>query len=476
MIMRFTMNYDNLLDELRHSNKNIFIFGLGGSGKTEIIKKFLKNRDDVIVTAPSGIAAQNIGGRTIQSFFSIAYYTYEYNEREINIIEEKQEQIKKASVLLVDEVFLLRCDIIDIVDNKLRKIRNNNNPFGGLRLVLIGDPYQMEPVVQFCDRGKLREVYPCNNDDYFFYNSYVMKEYDLLSNFSLYELKHDFRHKKDPDFQKILNGLRNGYITEDNLTMLNSRKANSFFLNNAYQYLSVTRASSHRTNNLFLGRLMGNEYISEPVIDSFFDDGEAYKEAEKKANNISIPLKLDMKVVFVKNDPYSNGNRWYNGTIGYIKEINGNEKTKTVNSVLVKIDKNEDEYHEVFPVIDDIYSPYKKNKIGTLTQFPFISAFSITIDKSQGLTLDKIYLMLDSQLRNNQLYVALSRARSLNDVVLSREILREDIKVSSNALCFYNRIKGRLIPVFYEKEVSIINNITCNLNVNINGNIIRNIA
>jgi hypothetical protein len=470
------MNYDNLLDELEHSNKNIFIFGLGGSGKTEIIKKFLKNRDDVIVTAPSGIAAQNIGGRTIQSFFSIVYYTYEYNEREINIIEEKQEQIKKASALLVDEVFLLRCDIIDVVDKKLRKIRNNNVPFGGLRLVLIGDPYQMEPVVQLCDRDNLREVYTYNNDDYFFYNSNVVKEYDLLSNFSLYELKHDFRHEKDPDFQKILNGLRNGYITEDNLTMLNSRKADSFFLDNTYQYLSVTKASSHRTNNLFLRRLRGIEYISEPVIDSFYDEKNAYNEAGKKANNISIPLKLDMKVVFVKNDPYSNGNRWYNGTVGYIKEIKGKEKTRTADSVLVKIDKTEDEYHEVFPVIEDIYSPYTKNRIGTLTQFPFISAFSMTIDKSQGLTLDKVYLMLDSRMRDNQLYVALSRARSLKNVILNREIRREDITISANAQSFYNRIKTRLIPVFYEKEVNIINNITCNLNVNISGNTIRNIA
>jgi hypothetical protein len=476
MIMRFTMNYDNLLNELEHSNKNIFIFGLGGSGKTEIIKKYLKNHDDVIVTAPSGIAAQNIGGRTLQSFFSIAYYTYEYNEREINIIEEKQEQIKKASALLIDEVFLLRCDIIDIVDNKLRKIRNNNNPFGGLRLVLIGDPYQMEPVVPPLEKDNLRKVYPYNNNDYFFYNSNVMKEYDLLSNFSLYELKHDFRHEKDPGFQKILNELRNGCITEDNLAMLNSRKADSFFLDKEYQYLSITKVSSIRTNNLFLGRLTGDEYISDPLINSFYDCTETYIEDMKIVNNIRIPLKLNMKVVFVKNDPYSKGNRWYNGTIGYIRKINGNIQAQKVTSVDVKIN---DKTYEVFPEIDDIFypeSPCKKIKIGTIMQFPFISAFSITIDKSQGLTLDKIYLMLDSQLRNNQLYVALSRARSLNDVVLSREILREDIKVSSNAQCFYNRIKDLLIPVFYEKEINIINNITCNLNVNIQKNIIRNIA
>jgi ATP-dependent exoDNAse (exonuclease V) alpha subunit len=183
-----------------------------------------------------------------------------------------------------------------------------------------------------------------------------------------------------------------------------------------------------------------------------------------------------MKVVFVKNDPYSNGNRWYNGTVGYIKEIKGNEKTRTADSVLVKIDKTEDEYHEVFPVIEDIYSPYTKDRIGTITQFPFISAFSMTIDKSQGLTLDKVYLMLDSRMRDNQLYVALSRARYLNNVILNREIRREDITISANAQSFYNRIKGRLIPVFYEKEVNIINNITCNLNVNIQKNIIRNIA
>jgi hypothetical protein len=470
------MNYDDLLRELEVSCKNIFIFGLGGSGKTHLIKKYLSTRNDVIATAPSGIAAQNIGGKTIQSFFSIPYYTYLYAEERINIIEEKQEKIIGASTLLIDEVFLMRCEVIDIVDRKLRKIRNNVEPFGGLRLILIGDPYQLEPVVQKWDIKILRKVYPYNNDDYFFYNSDVFRNTNLFPTFTLFELKHDFRHQNDGIFQNILNEVRNGFLSDDLLNRLNSRTTNKFNLNWNYQYLSVTKASSERTNNLFLSRIEGLEYVSEPVVKSCHPLAEQIIGDMKINNDIRIPLKLNMKVVFVKNDSYSNGSRWYNGTIGYIKEIRGSKRLKTVGSVLVGIN---DIIYEVFPEEDDKYYPVlpdKKIKIGTVIQFPFIPAFSRTIDKSQGLTLDKIYLMLDSPLRDNQLYVALSRARSLEDVILSRTIRREDIKVSDNAQCFYNSIKSRLIPVYYGKEVTIINNIVCNLNMNIRGNIIRKIA
>jgi ATP-dependent exoDNAse (exonuclease V) alpha subunit len=470
------MNYDDILRELETSLKNIFIFGLGGSGKTHLIKKYLFNRNDVIVTAPSGIAAQNIGGKTIQSFFSIPYYTYLYDENTMNIIEERKEIIKNASTLLIDEVFLLRCEIIDIVDKKLRKIRNCDLPFGGLRLILIGDPYQLEPVVPKCDINNLREVYPENNDDYFFYNSNVFRNSNLLSSFSLYELTYDFRHENDQVFQNILNELRNGSLSDHSLNTLNSQTAKTFKLDERYQYLSVTKASSVRTNNLFLGRLDGFEYVSEPVVKTYYPQNDRIIESMKISNNIRIPLKLGMKVVFVKNDSYSNGNRWYNGTIGYIKNINGSRQTKKAASVFIEINGK---MYEVFPETDDISypeSPYFKTNIGTITQFPFIPAFSITIDKSQGMTLDKIYLMLDSPLRNNQLYVALSRARSLKDIILSREIRGDDIKVSSNAQCFYSSVKDRLIPILYEKEAKIINNITCNFNVNIGENIIRSIA
>jgi hypothetical protein len=233
------MNYDDLLRELESSRKNIFIFGVGGSGKTHLIKKYLSSHNDVIVTAPSGIAAQNIGGKTIQSFFSIPYYTYLYDENKINIIEEKREKIRKASALLIDEVFLMRCEIIDIVDKKLRKIRNTTMPFGGLRLVLIGDPYQLEPVVPPWDLNNLRTVYPFNADDYFFYNSDIFRNTDFLSTFSLFELKHDFRHKDDMIFQNILNELRNGYLSEGSLDKLNKKAAGSFMLSHDYQYLSV---------------------------------------------------------------------------------------------------------------------------------------------------------------------------------------------------------------------------------------------
>jgi hypothetical protein len=368
----------------------------------------------------------------------------------------------------------MRCEVIDIVDKKLRNIKYCDLPFGGLRLLLIGDPYQLEPVVPEWDINNLGEIYPGNNSDYFFYNSNVFRSSNFLSTFCLYELKHDFRHENDHVFQNILKELRSGYLSDYSLNILNSRAANGFSLNLNYQYLSVTKASSVRTNNLFLCRLEGTEYVSDPVIITYNSRADEVVKEMKINNNIRIPIKLNMKIIFVKNDSYSNGNRWFNGTIGYVREIKGNRKTKKTASVFVEIN---DKMHEVFPEVDDIVypeSPHTKIKIGTITQFPFIPAFSITIDKSQGLTLDNIYLMLDSPLRNNQLYVALSRARSLNDIILNRAIKREDVKVSSNAQCFYNSVKDYLIPVIYAKETKVIHNV--NYNFNIMGNIIRNIA
>jgi ATP-dependent exoDNAse (exonuclease V) alpha subunit len=171
----------------------------------------------------------------------------------------------------------------------------------------------------------------------------------------------------------------------------------------------------------------------------------------------------------VKNDPCSRGNHWYNGTIGYIREIKGNRITKKASSVSVEIN---DKTYKVFPEVDVIClpeTPHPNLNIGTMTQFPFIPAFSMTIDKSQGLTLDKVYLVLDSPLRNNQLYVALSRARSLNDIILSRAITSEDVKVSSYAKCFYDDMKNCLTLVEHEKQANIIRNINigCVFNLNI---------
>jgi hypothetical protein len=312
-----------LLEAVNQSNRNILIIGPGGCGKSYFIETLMATRDDIIVVAPSGIAAWNINGRTIQSFFSITPRQYTGEESSKNYMSNEN-IIKKSNILLIDEISMLRCEILDIVDYKLRCIKDIKLPFGGMKLLFLGDPCQMEPVTLLEEYIILGALYPDIGKDYNFYNSNAMRKDNFFdATFDIYQINQDYRHKDDILFMKMLFNIRVGKITSKELNILNSRFIDMDFYNEKYQYLTVTNSMAQKYNNYFYEKLERKEYIT-PCILKGNEECEYQCDISliKNPFHKTLRLKENMKIIFVKNDSQNNGKRWVNGTMGKITGIN----------------------------------------------------------------------------------------------------------------------------------------------------------
>jgi ATP-dependent exoDNAse (exonuclease V) alpha subunit len=447
-------DYEYLLTVMNNTERNTLIIGPAGYGKSHLIHRLREKRNDVIVAAPSGIAAENISGSTIQSIFAIAPYTYTASESRLLGNMEKMSLLKTARILLIDEISMSRCELPDILDQKLRKIRNCQEPFGGMKLIFLGDPYQMEPVTEDREIPVLNSLYPNAEKPFSFYDASVMKRDGYFNKtFDIYQLDHDFRHQNDPDFRDMLSEIRLGKISTNTLNRLNSRYDREARLDPDCQYLTVTNAMASSYNRRFIERLEGKAYIAEAKLNSIGNMG-CNKEKMIRPFHKTLVLKVNMKVMFIRNGNHRKGQPWVNGTIGSIERVNvfgGNVVSVTVAVKGTPI--------EVYPFkqridtpragMDDEGEDYQPG----FEQFPFIPAYAITIDKSQGLTLDKAAIVMEKINRPNQLYVALSRVRALEDVtILERPLRSSDVHVSLSAENFLKGIEEKINPVYYNGD------------------------
>jgi ATP-dependent exoDNAse (exonuclease V) alpha subunit len=452
----FMKDRDYLLDEIKGLDRNQLIIGPAGCGKSHLIKQISSTVNDIIVVAPSGIAALNIKGTTIQSFFGIIPYTYTINRANIKLCgTQKVEKILNAKILLIDEISMLRCEVLDIVDYKLRLIKKNKLPFGGLKLVFLGDPCQMEPVVQGSDENHLNRYYPDAGGDYKFYNSHVMVNNDYFRNsFDVYRLDSDYRHKDDMDFRDMLKDIRMGKISQKNLNRLNDQYIDCTFFREDYQYLTTTNAKAKTYNSYFLNALKGKEYHSKAEIKSIDPNRRNNFSKIKHPFYDELIIKENMKIIFVKNDNSKNGRRWVNGTIGIVRAVNLDPVSGTILSVNVEINGHIIQVvRDILPLRDigDAKNGDDILDMATISQFPFIPAWAITIDKSQGLTLDKVAIVLEKSIRHNQMYVALSRAKNLTDIVfLERKLRASDIHLSPSMRIFLDTLGDRIISIANE--------------------------
>jgi ATP-dependent exoDNAse (exonuclease V) alpha subunit len=469
-----------ILESIENQSRNTFIVGPGGCGKSHIIKHLKSIRDDILVVAPSGVASQNIEGRTIQSVFGITprQYTGDESYKKNRVGQESLYEIERCNILLIDEVSMLRCEILDIVDYKLKKLKNNNLQFGGMKVILLGDPCQMEPVVQENENILLNKHYPYNENDYGFYNAHVMKEDGYFdTTFDIFKLTKDYRHKDDVQFRDILSNVRKGEISQKELNTLNSRYVEKLYYQQGIQYLTNTNSKAESINKIFSDKIKKPSYYSTAYIvktyENYTDNLENIKNPFKKM----LYLKEGMRVIFVKNDSKENGRRWVNGSFGIIKKINLLTNSM-IRSVSVKVNEN---VYEVFREEYDLNVFVKEEgtfiNVGTIEQFPFIPAYAITIDKSQGLTLDKIAVVMEKKHRDNQIYVALSRACSLNDVVIfGRRLEKRDIKLSIVMKSFLEYIEKKAITIDAYNSINNEINISGNNCGSISVNIINKIS
>jgi hypothetical protein len=404
---------------IANTNSSFFLTGRAGTGKTTFLKNVQeKVSKKFIVMAPTGIAAINAGGETIHSFFRFPLHALDFNDNG-KITTERRELIQNTDTIIIDEVSMVRCDLIDAIDRMLKYCCTSTLPFGGKQIVFTGDLFQLEPILsKDDDKDLILQNY--NTDMPYFFKARVFDRMKLVS----IEFQKIYR-QSDSTFVGILERVRNKQTTSVDLEILNSRVCNP---ENDKMIITLTshNSTAKNLNDAELEKITLPPFSYQAAITGAFDEKNSPTEKE-------LILKVGAQVMFTRNDP---AGRWVNGTLGEISEL-------TDDSVRVKLEDDSiiSVSHVTWENIKYEYNKQtrtnSKDVIGTFTQFPLKLAWAITIHKSQGLTFDHVRIDLSRGVfANGQTYVALSRARTLEGLYLSSPVLLNHVKTSDEVLGF----------------------------------------
>ncbi len=440
-----TTEFEEALRLIRQAGPFTFITGRAGTGKSTLLKYFRETTELAApVLAPTGVAALNVEGETIHRFFRFAPGITVKDARKKGGSVREPEVYLKADMLVIDEISMVRADLLDCMDQFLRGVRKNKLPFGGLRIVAIGDLYQLPPVVTSSEREAFSQLY----DSPYFFASRVAKELIAAGGISFIELEKVYR-QSDPAFISLLNAVRNRSVTEDDLKKLNSR-AHASPVKDVIVLTSVN-ASADELNEKRLKQLPGNHKIFYGSLRGDFPEREAPAEPE-------LRLKKGARVMCVAND--QNG-RFVNGSLGWVVGF-GDEKKKEADeffgddqadepSVIVKLDdgRTVSIFSHTWSVYRSVYDKATRTldqeKLGSFTQIPLKLAWAVTIHKSQGKTFDQITIDLgNGAFAAGQTYVALSRCRSFEGLTLARPVKLQDIRLDYSIVKFVTSLQYRL--------------------------------
>jgi ATP-dependent exoDNAse (exonuclease V) alpha subunit len=322
------MTYDDLLNEMCNGKRHMFIQAAAGYGKSTLIKRMQEQQNksgSVLYCASTGLAAYNIKGKTLHSTFGIGPYLQ--TKENLDLPFSRKQLIRAADTLLIDEVSMVRIDVLDKINSILQNFYKTDDPFGGIRIILIGDLFQLGVIVQQKERSCLKELYPFANNDYSFYNAPVFEEKEFQNNLDIYELQHNFRQSEDIKFRELLSLVRFGVIDDYLLNEINTREVEP---PQKHQFLTLSHSSADNYNNHKLHFL--NDKNPAVSIASFNlikkqPDPIYWGQIPRK-----ITIKDGMQIMFVKNDSARNGRRWVNGDIGIVtrKMIGEGNKVKSV--------------------------------------------------------------------------------------------------------------------------------------------------
>lgn len=411
-----------VLQFINQTNRSVFLTGKAGTGKTTLLKEIIQTtHKNCVVVAPTGIAALNAGGVTIHSMFQLPFGGFlpdnsvaQFNEnskfesratlrRHFRMSGVKKAVIRNMELLIVDEVSMLRSDLLDAMDFMLQSVRKRNQPFGGVQVLFIGDLLQLPPVIRDDEWRVLRNYYSGK----FFFHAHVVQQ-----NPPLYiELSKIFR-QTDDRFISVLNNLRNNTITQNDISILNEFVKPNFDLkaNKGYITLTTHNAKADSINQQSLQDLEGNSIIYKAEVTDDFPD-KIYPIEEK------LELKVGAQVMFIKND-LSFEKKFFNGKMGIIQSLSEREIWVHFPDENRSIEVEKYEWQNIRYTVNENTKEIEEEVLGTFVHYPIKLAWAITVHKSQGLTFDKAALDVSQVFLPGQAYVALSRLRSLNGLIL----------------------------------------------------------
>ena len=437
------VEFQTALNLVKYTRQSVFLTGKAGTGKSTFLRYVCdKVRKKHVVLAPTGIAAINVGGSTLHSFFKLPFHPLLPDDPNLSLqrgrihdffryTKAQRKLLEKIELVIIDEISMVRADIIDAVDRILRVYSHNlREPFGGKQLLLVGDVFQLEPVVKGDERDILQRAYPTP----YFFSARVFSQMDLVS----VELQKVYR-QSDPAFVGLLDRIRANTLAATDLQLLNSRYGarldDGTEGSNMYVTLATRRDNVDYINDRKLAELPGQPetFLGETTGD--FPESSLPTARE-------LVLKPGAQVIFIKNDFEK---RWVNGTIGVVSGFDLEEET-----IYITTDDGRecDVRRESWRNIRYRYNEEKKEieeeVLGTFTQFPLKLAWAITVHKSQGLTFSRVVIdFTGGVFAGGQAYVALSRCTSLQGIELRRPIQRADIFVKPEITAFARRFNDR---------------------------------
>lgn len=422
--------FQKALDLIEALDRNVFITGRAGTGKSTLLTYFRNHtKKKVVVLAPTGVAALNVQGQTIHSFFKFKPGITLHGVKKVHTRGNSKNLYQNIDTIVIDEISMVRSDLLDCIDKFLRLNRNSDLPFGGVQMIFIGDLYQLSPVVT----GSEREIFKTHYASQYFFDA---KVFDKL-NLEFIELEKVYR-QKDNDFINLLNAIRNNSATEEHLLEINKRYKPDFIADHKSFtiYLTTTNDLADSINSQQLAKLAQRQFTYHGAITGIFEKNSLPTEIE-------LSIKAGAQVMMLNNDMQG---RWVNGTIGKIIRIQ--KHADEGDEIVVRF--SDGKIHKVLPHTWELFRfTFDENKnslvsetVGTFTQYPVRLAWAVTIHKGQGKTFDNVIIDIGrGTFAHGQLYVALSRCTSFKGIVLKKPVAKKHIFMDWRVVKFVTRFQ-----------------------------------
>ena len=454
--------FNKAIDYILNTDKTIYLTGKAGTGKTTFLKYLKKvTHKRMVVLAPTGVAAINASGETIHSFFHIRPSVYipedplrtadsELNELSMKSIfkhlkysKSKVELIRNLETIAIDEVSMVRCDIMDVIDKILRLYRDSTKPFGGVQMILVGDAYQLPPIVKKEEQEILKSSY----DGIFFFDSKVMEQIINNNQMIYVELQKVYR-QNDSKFIELLDRVRVNDMQDKDFALFDSKINKDKFTNEnkSHIILTTTNVKVNYINEKRLAALPTQSKIYNAVVTGTFAEKE-------RPTDIALELKVGAQIIFIRNDKE---NRYYNGKLGVVKHLG--EKfllieTETNNGEKIDVTVHPETWKSVSYKWNKTENVIEEEILGTFMQLPVRLAWAITVHKSQGMSFDRVMADLGNSFETGQVYVALSRCRSLEGLLLSSKIKPQSIIADPRVIEFSKNMS----EYYAAEDVMLIN-------------------